>query len=369
MAFISGFVGLSIAIGAFLAGIIISESSCNNIVRRRIEPMKEVFIAVFFFAIGMRIDLGMVIDNIVLCFAIAAMFMVGKLTSIMFASYLALINLRSSFYLSTSMVVMGEFGFIIATLGLNGGILDITMYSTVIGAALITMVVLPLLSRAAPRLYDLGAKYAPSFLHALVERVEEVRGEIRRKLSISPEFRLEVRGQLLLVFVELVLIITILIIFNLLSPVRDLFSPLAGSFHVLPSLLMFVTGVVLIAPVVVNILTRLRMIAFIIMMNVSEGGRHNRTGRMRIYRAFRNVGGLLVLIVVVLLMLPFLPQVSAFDDTAIVTLTILVVVLSVLSWKVLRPAFGRISRSIVARMVLLEENGEEEGGERMVCED
>ena len=369
MSFISGYVGLSIAIGAFLAGLIISESSCNNIVRRRIEPMKEVFIAIFFFAIGMRINLDMVIDNIVLCFAIALIFIVGKLGSIMFASYLTLMDFRSSFYLSTSMVVMGEFGFIIATLGLNGGILDISMYSTVIGAALITMIAIPLLSRAAPEIYDLTSKHAPSFLRNVVDRMEGVRSEIRRKLAISPEFRLEVRGQLLLVFVELILIITILIIFNLLGPVKDLFTPLAGSFHVLPSLLLFVTSVVLIAPVVVNIMTRLRMISFIIMMNVSEGGRLSKTGRMRIYRVFRNVGGLLVLIVLFLLILPFLPQLNAFDGTAVFALTALVVILSVISWGVLRPAFGRLSRSIVARMVFLDEETDEDPGNVVICDD
>ena len=124
MASISGLIGLSVAIGAFLAGIIISESTCHNIVRRRIEPLKEVFMAIFFFAIGMQIDIVLLADNILLCLAIAVIFIVGKISSIMFASYLATVDLRSSFYLSTSMVAMGEFGFIIASLGLNAGIIE-----------------------------------------------------------------------------------------------------------------------------------------------------------------------------------------------------------------------------------------------------
>ncbi len=368
LAFISGYVGLSVAIGAFLAGIIVSESSCNNIVRRRIEPMKEVFIAIFFFAIGMRIDIWTVVDNILLCLLIAAVFIGGKLLSILFASYLTTLDLRSSFYLASSMVVMGEFGFIIATLGLNGGILDLSMYSTVIGAALITMVALPLLSRAGPRLFDYGSRNAPQFVHHGVRRMERVRGEVRRKLSISPEFRLEVRGQLLMVFVDLILVITIVLIFNLLDPVREALTPVAGDLHLLPSLLLFVTSIVLILPVMANIITRVRLIAFFIMMNVSEGERHTVSGSMRIYRAFRNVGGFLVITVLILLMVPLLPQVSTFDDTALLALTLLVVVLSVLSWGVLRPAFGKISRGIVARIVLMDEEVDDETGERIVCE-
>lgn len=369
LAFISGYVGLSIAIGAFLAGIIISESSCNNIVRRRIEPMKEVFIAIFFFAIGMRIDIGMILDNILLCFIIAFVFIIGKLSSIFFASYLTTMDLRSSFYLASSLVVMGEFGFIIATLGLNGGILDLSMYSTVIGAALITMVVLPLLSRSGPRIFDFGSRNAPSFVRNVVQRMERVRGEVRRKMAISPELRLEVRGQLLMVFVDMVLIITIILVLNLLDPIREALTPLAGDMHILPSLLLFVTSIVLISPVVVNVITRLRLIALIIMMNVSEGGRQTVAGRMRIYRLFRNVGGFIVIMVLMLLILPLLPQVSTFDETALLALTVIIVLLSVLSWGVLRPAFGKISQGVVARIVLMDEVTDEQPGEIIVCDE
>lgn len=369
LAFISGYVGLSVAIGAFLAGIIVSESSCNNIVRRRIEPMKEVFIAIFFFAIGMRIDMGMVLDNILLCVTIAIVFIIGKLTSIFFASYLTTMSLRSSFYLASSMVVMGEFGFIIATLGLNGGILDLSMYSTVIGAALITMVVLPLFSRAGPRIFDFGSRNAPGFVRGIVQRMERVRGEVRRKMAISPELRLEVRGQLLMVFVDMVLIITMILVLNLLDPIRDALAPLAGDIHILPSLLLFVTSIVLISPVVVNVITRLRLIAFIIMMNVSEGGRQTVAGRMRIYRVFRNIGGFLVITVLMLLILPLLPQVSTFDETALLALTVIIVFLSMLSWGILRPALGRISQGVVARIVLMDEDEDELPGEVRVCDD
>lgn len=369
LAFISGYVGLSIAIGAFLAGIIISESSCNNIVRRRIEPMKEVFIAIFFFAIGMRIDIGMILDNILLCLIIAFVFIIGKLSSIFFASYLTTMDLRSSFYLASSLVVMGEFGFIIATLGLNGGILDLSMYSTVIGAALITMVVLPLLSRSGPKIFDFGSRNAPSFVRKVVQRMERVRGEVRRKMAISPELRLEVRGQLLMVFVDMVLIITIILVLNLLDPIREALTPLAGEMHILPSLLLFVTSIVLISPVVVNVITRLRLIAFIIMMNVSEGGRQTVAGRMRIYRLFRNVGGFIVIMVLMLLILPLLPQVSTFDETALLALTVIIVLLSMLSWGVLRPAFGKISQGVVARIVLMDEVTDEQPGEIIVCDE
>jgi CPA2 family monovalent cation:H+ antiporter-2 len=368
MAFISGLIGLSVAIGAFLAGIIISESTCHNIVRRRIEPMKEVFMALFFFSIGMQINVGLLIDNILLCLAIALIFVAGKFSTIMFASYLTTLGPRSSFYLATSMVAMGEFGFIIATLGLAAGIIDQALYSTVVGAAFITMIVLPLVSRSAPRLYAQASRSSPEWARRIMGRMEETRSEIRRKLSISPEFRLEVRRQLLTVFVEFVIIVTILIIFNLFVPLRELLTPLAEDLHLLPSLLLFVTAVALIAPVAVNIVARIRMIAMLIMINISEGGRHSLTGRMRVYRIFKDVGQILAGMILVLVFIPFLPQVGTLDITAIASLTLIAVLFSAVSWGFLRPAFHRASSTFVAKMVLMDD-GNGEDGESIICDD
>jgi CPA2 family monovalent cation:H+ antiporter-2 len=329
--------------------------------------MKEVFIAIFFFAIGLQINVGLVLDNILLCVAIAAIFIIAKMSTLLFASYLTTMDLRSSFYISTSLVAMGEFGFIIATLGLNAGIISLSLYSTVIGAALITMVALPLLSRSGPRIYSGAERRAPDWARDIVRRMERIRGEVSRKMNISPEFRLEVRRQLLLVFVDFVIIISLLLLFNLISPVRDLIAPLAGEFHMVPSLLLFVTTLVLIAPVVVNIVARLRFISFMIMVNISEGGRHSLTGRMRIYRVFRNVGQILVFLILFLILAPFLPQINSLDSTAIMSLALVAVGLSALSWGLLRPAFNRASTYVASKMVILD--SDDEAVLDRVCED
>jgi len=198
--------------------------------------------------------------------------------------------------------------------------------------------------------------------------MEGTRAEVRRKLDISPEFRLGVRQQLLLIFVDLIFIITMLIVFNLIPVVRAAISPVAGEMHILPSLLLFITTVILISPVVVNIVARLRLIAFIIMINVSEGGRHSISGRMRIYRIFRNAGQILVLVVLLLMFAPFLPPVGILDATAVLALVFMVAMLSVLSWGVLRPAFDRASSAFMARLVLMNDrdNGSED---RAYCDD
>jgi len=104
------------------------------------------------------------------------------------------------------------------------------------------------------------------------------------------------------------------------------------------------------------------------MINVSEGGRHSISGRMRIYRIFRNAGQILVLVVLLLMFAPFLPPVGILDATAVLALVFMVAMLSVLSWGVLRPAFDRASSAFMARLVLMNDrdNGSED---RAYCDD
>ena len=107
-----------------------------------------------------------------------------------------------------------------------------------------------------------------------------------------------------------------------------------------PSLLLFVITLVLIAPVVVNIVARLRFISFMIMVNISEGGRHSLTGRMRIYRIFRNMRADAGRPHPVPDTVPFPAAINSRDSTRPRCRPALVaVVLSALSWGLLRPAF------------------------------
>jgi CPA2 family monovalent cation:H+ antiporter-2 len=358
MALLSSYIGLSVAIGAFLAGLILAESSCNNIVRRRIEPMKEVFMAIFFFAIGLQIDVHEMIQNIWLCILIAVVFVGAKSISVLVASYLTTLDLKSSFYISTSLVAMSEFGFIIAAIGLNAGLLDRGLYSTIIGAALITMIILPVLSRSGPLLFRKASENAPSWAVGLVRRMERIRMEVHRKLDISPEFRTEVRSMILLVFVNFVAIISFLILFNLLQPVRMLVAPLAEELQASPALVLFTMTLALIAPLVANIVNSLKAISMMIMINISEGGRHSVAGRLRIYHTFRDAGEIIVALILIFTFIPFLPPISDLSAAGFIGLVLEVIAVSAFSWLVIRPLLNRAASAFVARLSLGDEDEE-----------
>lgn len=369
MALFSSYIGLSVAIGAFLAGIILAESSCNQIVRHRIEPMKELFMAIFFIAIGLQIDLSSMVDNIALVIVIAAVFIAAKFTTVMASTYLTTIDLRSSFYLATSLVAMSEFGFIVATIALNAGIITSSFYSVIIGAALITMVVLPLLSRSGPRLFDRSARSAPPWLTDRLRRMDKVRREVRRKLSISPELRLEVRKQVIMILMDFLIIITALLVLNLVPAVDELIGPVAQELGLSLSLLKFLITLAFVAPAVLNLITRVQLISMTVALSISEGGRHSRGGRLKIYRAFRDIGEVLIGLLLVLVLLPFFPPLELRDATSVGAVAVAVVLLTIVSWGLFRPAMNKMSSALMTRLAFLDEEESPPPARESACED
>ncbi|HQN76538.1 MAG TPA: cation:proton antiporter, partial [Methanomassiliicoccales archaeon] len=96
MAMVAQLFGLSVAIGAFLVGIIISQSMVQEKVVERITPIKEMFMALFFISIGLMIDPWLILDNIIVAVAIAAVFIVGKIFSVTVGTFLSNKDARTS---------------------------------------------------------------------------------------------------------------------------------------------------------------------------------------------------------------------------------------------------------------------------------
>ncbi len=172
LAFISKGLGLSTSIGAFIAGIITSQARSSQEMLHKVEPMKEVFMAIFFISIGIQLDPNLILQALPIACIIALVFIVGKIVSVSIGCLAANFKIRSSLYVATSMVAMGEFTFIVAKTALDGGVITNSFYTSVITAALITMMLYPVISRSAPKMIEVLSKYSPRRLHRDVARLE-----------------------------------------------------------------------------------------------------------------------------------------------------------------------------------------------------
>jgi CPA2 family monovalent cation:H+ antiporter-2 len=159
VAVVSETFGLSLALGAFMAGVILSESEHHLDILSQIRPLKDVFLIIFFVSVGMTIDPEFFFTNPFHIVVVIAVLMAGKFVANNITTRLMGYHPKTSVLVGTSMMQIGEFSFIIATLGVEAGILLTEpsvyseVYSVIVTAALVTMVFTPYAIKSGPGFY------------------------------------------------------------------------------------------------------------------------------------------------------------------------------------------------------------------------
>jgi CPA2 family monovalent cation:H+ antiporter-2 len=146
-------VGLSFAFGAFVAGLVLSESDHNHQALSDIIPLRDIFGLLFFVSVGMLVDPAYVRGHLGLVFGMAALVAVVK--GVVFAGLSRGFGYRNivPLALGLTMFQAGEFAFVLARVGVAAGDLDPGHYSLILSVALVTMFATPLLSGLATPLY------------------------------------------------------------------------------------------------------------------------------------------------------------------------------------------------------------------------
>ena len=141
--------GYSVALGAFIAGSLVAESGEQKIVEHLVQPVRDMFAAIFFIAVGMLIDPAIIIQHwgAVLVFSVAVI--VGKVVFVTISSFLTGYSPRASVQAGMSLAQIGEFSFIIAAVGLSSGATREFLYPVAVAVSAITTLTTPWLIRAA----------------------------------------------------------------------------------------------------------------------------------------------------------------------------------------------------------------------------
>ena len=144
--------GLSLALGAFIAGLVLSESEYSHQIVADILPFRDVFNSVFFISIGMLLSLGFLISNLLMVMVWVAGLLVGKAIIVALAVRLLGNSLRVSTMTAVGLAQVGEFSFILAKVGVSQSLLTDNDYQMFLAAAIISMIATPFLIKAAPRI-------------------------------------------------------------------------------------------------------------------------------------------------------------------------------------------------------------------------
>ncbi|MDR2698567.1 MAG: cation:proton antiporter [Candidatus Methanoplasma sp.] len=224
MALMSVWIGMSMAIGAFLMGVVVSQAKSKSTIEHDITPMKDVFMAMFFISVGLEISPEGLLENIVLAIMIFSVYAILKAASVFIAYFVGNRPMRLGFMSSIGLVAMGEFAFIIAYAGLEAGVLSQEFYTAVISAALISMVALPLLSRNSDKICDYVYNNAPKPVISTVRKAESIRDGHYAKIALSSKSTSSrFKEKAAMAYVDILLVFAIEAVFFLFTPDLTMF--------------------------------------------------------------------------------------------------------------------------------------------------
>lgn len=153
--------GASLALGAFLAGLIISESDYGHQALAELMPFRDIFISLFFVAVGMLVQLDTLRHYWAITLIAVAVIMGGKTLSAAVGPALLGYSGRVALLAGVAVSQIGEFSFVLAKDGRGAGLLPDLLYQQFLGVAVITMLVTPFLLQGGPAMLDAFERLVP----------------------------------------------------------------------------------------------------------------------------------------------------------------------------------------------------------------
>lgn len=145
--------GLGLELGAFMAGIVISESDYAHEVFSQIRPLRDVFASIFFVSVGMLLVPGFLLTHWQAILKVVLLIVVGKSLLSFLAVYLLGWHGRTAVLAGLGLAQIGEFSFVLATVGSNRGLIPGEIASVILSAALLTLFTAPFVFQSAIPLY------------------------------------------------------------------------------------------------------------------------------------------------------------------------------------------------------------------------
>ena len=216
MAVVSSKVGFSSAFGAFVMGSILAETVEADKIIRLVEPVKNFFGAIFFVSVGMLVDPGILVAYAVPIAVLVLTIIVGQAVFGTAGYMLSGQPLKQAMRCGFSMAQIGEFAFIIASLGLSLGVISSFLYPVVVAVSVITTFLTPYMMRAAEPCYGVLERRLPKRWLRRLDHVATATPEGSEEKSMWKHL---LRPMALNVLIYSILSIAVIaIMFNLLLP-------------------------------------------------------------------------------------------------------------------------------------------------------
>ena len=165
--------GFSSALGAFVMGSILAETVESHRIEKLMTPLKNVFAAIFFISVGMLINPASLAEYWVSIVYVSLVIIIGMILFGTLGCWWGGETLRDSMLTSFSFVQIGEFSFIIASLGTSLGVLQPVVYPIIVAASVLTTFLTPYIMKAAVPCYTFLYNHASESLRAKIDQREQ----------------------------------------------------------------------------------------------------------------------------------------------------------------------------------------------------
>lgn len=174
--------GYSVALGAFLAGSLVAESGEGHTIEHLVQPVRDVFAAIFFVSVGMSIDPAMMAEHWLTIVVLVLAVIVGKVVSVSIGTFLSGVGTRDAIRTGMSLAQIGELSFIIAGVGMSTGATRNFLYPVAVAVSAFTTLGTPWLVRGSGP----AAAYIEHRLPHSVQTFAELYGAWIARLRESP---------------------------------------------------------------------------------------------------------------------------------------------------------------------------------------
>ena len=154
IALLTEHLGFSIEMGAFVAGLMISEVEYADQTLTYVEPIRDIFAALFFVAVGMLIDPIFLWEHLELIIGLMLLIVAGKTLIIIPIVKLFGYSWRTSIITGLGLAQIGEFSFVLASAGQGLGLVSRRVYLLIVGTTALTLIITPFILQFAPKLLD-----------------------------------------------------------------------------------------------------------------------------------------------------------------------------------------------------------------------
>jgi CPA2 family monovalent cation:H+ antiporter-2 len=232
MAAFSRWIGFSEAIGAFVMGVIVSESKYLGDVVRRVEPVRDLFGAIFFITVGMLVDpeLFLRTEFVATALLIAGVFVFAKMFSCTLSTFVFGFGARNAIGAGLSMIAVGEFSLMIAAVAIGSPSIseNINLYSTIVVVTTITALVVPYSVRYSEKMVRGLELKTPRPVLLMTTYLNLLFRNLRTRSKSSIQLSNEMRNSISRLFIYVIAMVSAVAVYVSLYPETSTYAHLVG---------------------------------------------------------------------------------------------------------------------------------------------